>query len=348
MIGKTLQLGELADPAKFSEPLNLPVNTTKDEATNLLRSLLLVRIVEETIADFVKTKEVDCPCHLSIGQEAIAVGVAQFLNKTDRVFGTHRSHAHYLALGGDAYKLLAEVFGRQDGCAGGLGGSMHLIDQQNGFLGSVPIVAGTIPLAAGSALAAKLQKTNDIAVCFFGDGATEEGVFHETMNLAAIQKLPILFVCENNLYASHLDIKQRQPSDSIARYAQAHCIDFKVVDGNDVYTVINATKELVQNVRAGNGPAFLEAVTYRWLGHVGANEDIDVGVRRSTEELSQWKKRDPIKRLFDGMLVKKFISEAGYQKLYDDLLNEVQTKLDLAKKTSYPTKDKLQCNVYSV
>ncbi len=338
-------LNELADPGFYTDSINI-CSHSDEEVMLALKQMLLIRQLELVIADLVKNNNAKCPCHLAVGQEAIAVGVAKHLNKTDRVFGTHRSHAHYLALGGDMYALLAEIFGREAGCSGGMGGSMHLIDKENGFLGSVPIVAGTIPLAAGAGLAAKLQKTNDVAVCFFGDGAVEEGVFHETMNLAAIQKLPVLFVCENNLYASHLDIKQRQLSDSTARYAQAHCMDFSVVDGNDVFAVMDTTKKLVDKIRQGNGPAFLEAVTYRWLGHVGANEDIDVGVRRSKEDLIKWKKRDPIKRLVDAMFNSGLIDSDSYQKIEQETQNYIEAELSRASIAPYPSKDKLLYKVY--
>jgi TPP-dependent pyruvate/acetoin dehydrogenase alpha subunit len=341
-----LELGDLSNPEFYTDPVVLPQDLLKSEATDILKSMLLIRFVEQEIAKLVKEKRIGCPCHLAVGQEAVAVGVAKYLSKTDRVFGTHRSHAHYLALGGDVYALLAEIFGRISGCSGGMGGSMHLIDQENGFFGSIPIVAGTIPLAVGAGLAAKLQGRNSMGVCFFGDGATEEGGFHEAMNLAAIQKLPVLFVCENNLYASHLYIEQRQLSDSTARYAKAHCVEFNVVDGNDVFAVMNATKKLVDNIRQGNGPAFLEVVTYRWLGHVGGNEDIDVGVRRSKEELDKWKKRDPIKRLVDAMFENDLINDDGCQKIKQEMQDYVVAELSRASETPYPGKDKLLYKIY--
>lgn len=342
----SIGLGQLSNPECYTDPLVLPCYLAKNNALDILKTMMLIRGVEQKIAELVKNKAVLCPCHLGIGQEAIAVGVVQCLNKTDRVFGTHRSHAHYLALGGDVYSLIAEVFGYVTGCAGGAGGSMHLIDQKNGFFGSVPIVAATISLAAGAALASKLKGEDSIGVCFFGDGATEEGVFHETMNLAAIQKLPVMFVCENNLYSSHLDIKQRQPNDSVARYAKAHCIDFEVVDGNDIFAVENATKNLVDNIRKGGGPGFLEAVTYRWLGHVGGNEDIDVGVRRSAEDLNKWKKRDPIKRMVDAMIIKEWIKYDDYCQLIKEVNEYILIELARAKESHYPGRDKLLHKVY--
>lgn len=346
MGAKKINLENFYNPSFYTEPVVIPNGLKNSEVIGFLKSMLLIRIVELEIAQLVKEKRVNCPCHLAVGQEAIAVGISKNLNKADKVFGTHRSHAHYIALGGDVYALLAEIFGRITGCSGGMGGSMHLIAKENGFWGSVPIVGGTIPLAAGASLAAKLHKKNNIAVCFFGDGAVEEGVFHETMNLAAIQKLPVLFVCENNLYSSHLDIKQRQPSEIVSRYAQAHCIDYEIIDGNDVMVVLDVTKKLVNKMKQGKGPAFLEAVTYRWLGHVGANEDIDVGVRRSKEDLNKWKKRDPIRRLVEAMFTRHLLDVHSYESLEQEIRSSVLSILHRASVAPYPSLDKLFYNVY--
>lgn len=222
------------------------------------------------------------------------------LTSTDRVFGAHRSHGHYLALGGSVYGLFAEVLGRQTGVSRGMGGSMHLIDRSIGLYGTVPIVGATIPIATGAALASKLQGDRSVAVSFFGDGATEEGGFHESMNMAAIMKLPVLFVCENNLFSSHLHIALRQPTSSTSRFAIAHGIQHRLLDGNDVVAVAQATRELLADMRDGAGPAFLELVTYRWRGHVGWRDDEDVGVSRGAD-LPAWKSRDPIARLVEGM-----------------------------------------------
>ncbi|HEY9605361.1 MAG TPA: thiamine pyrophosphate-dependent dehydrogenase E1 component subunit alpha, partial [Allocoleopsis sp.] len=256
----TPNLGILADPTQLTEPINIEGCNLELLASQLKR-MILIRRVEETIADMVATREARCPCHLAIGQEATAVGVAEHLRKSDRIFGCHRSHAHYLALGGEPYTLFAEILGRITGCAGGMGGSMHLYDPERGLLGTVPIVAATIPIATGAALAAKMDNGTDIAVAFFGDGATEEGVFHESLNLASVLGLPILFVCENNLFSSHLHISLRQPYNSITRYAVAHGMATQVVDGNDVVAVSRAASELINQARESRKPALLETVT---------------------------------------------------------------------------------------
>jgi len=306
------ELGSLADPAELSGALDLrrepPLRLLR-----FLRDMLRIRIVEEVVAEWVERGLARAPCHLGIGQEAIAVGVSAQLEPRDRVFGGHRSHAHFLALGGDVYGLLAEVLGRHDGVSRGMGGSMHLVDRAVGFHGSVPLVGATIPIAVGAGLAAKMDGEGAVAVSYFGDGASEEGVLHESLNLAATFDVPVVFVCENNLYSSHLDIAQRQPSDRVARFGEAHRIPSVSVDGNDVLAVARAAQPLIARARAGEGAALIEAVTYRHRGHVGPNEDVDVGLRRSLEELAAWKRRDPIRRLVDALLAASLITPAAFK-----------------------------------
>ncbi len=302
------RLGPLADPRQFIEPVDL-ANFSNEIGLSLLQEMMLIRRAEEAIADLVEEGLIKCPCHFAIGQEATAVGVAYHLRPTDRGFGAHRSHSHYLASGGSLDKLFAEVLGRKTGASHGMGGSMHLYAAKQGFAGSVPIVAGTVPLAVGAALAAKMDGHGDIGIAYFGDGACEEGVVHESLNLASVMNLPVLFVVENNLYSSHLDISMRQPNDRTARFAEAHDVEARVVDGNDVVEVVRAAGELIDNARQGGGPGFLETVTYRWRGHVGPDENIDVGLRRSAEEVAAWKKRDPIARLAAGLGARGITSE---------------------------------------
>jgi pyruvate dehydrogenase E1 component alpha subunit len=299
----TSDLAALADPTapEYLRPCQ-SLGYSAVELRDFMRGMLLIRRVEEQIGSWVERGLARCPCHLGIGQEAVAVGLARSLRAGDRLFGNHRSHAHYLAAGGDVFELLAEVLGRDAGCSRGMGGSMHLRSARIGFYGSVPIVGATIPLAVGAALAAKMDGSDEIAVAFFGDGACEEGVLHESLNLARVYQVPVLFVCENNLYSSHLDIALRQPSDSVARFAQAHRVTASVLDGNDVTAVARSVAALVGAMRRDRLPAFVEAVTYRWRGHVGPKEDIDVGIRRSMAELNAWKCRDPVQRLEPTLL----------------------------------------------
>lgn len=338
-------LGELADPKKFTEAIDI-AGRDSGWLKEKLRMMLLIRRVEEKIGDAIEAGEIVCPCHLAIGQEAIAVGVSSHLRSSDRVFGTHRSHSHYLALGCDVYRLFAEVLGKLDGCSRGMGGSMHLYGAENGFIGSVPIVGGTIPLAVGAALAAKMDKNGDVAVAYFGDGAAEEGVLHESLNLAAALRLPVLFVCENNLFSSHLHISLRQPAGRIARFAEAHCMPVETIDGNDVVSVSAASERMISGMRQGDGPSFLEAVTYRWRGHVGPREDIDVGVHRS-KDLSRWKERDPVRRLIDALRHDKKMSEADLADMEESVLMEVSDAWGRANNAQFPNVSALMDLVYS-
>lgn len=305
-----------------------------------------IRAAEALIGDMVSDGKVKCPCHLGIGQEAIAVGVSSALRATDRVFGGHRSHSHYLAMGASLEGLFAEVLGKVAGCSKGMGGSMHLIAQEQGFLGSVPIVGATIPIAVGAALAARKDGSGDVAVAYFGDGASEEGILHESLNFASNFKLPVIFVCENNLYSSHLDIKLRQPSDLISRFALAHHVKAFVADGNDIAAVSLVSEALIQRARAGEGPGFIEAVTYRWRGHVGPNEDIDVGVRRTPGDLAKWKKRDPIRRLVESIAENKIATQAECDAVGSEARRKAQIALRAAMAGGYPRDSALFDTVY--
>ncbi len=257
--------------------------------------MLRIRRAEETIAQMSESGEARCPCHLSIGQEAVAAGVCAALGSLDTIWGGHRSHGHYLAKGGSLEGLFAEVLGKTTGCASGRGGSMHLTAEEQGIPGTVPIVAGTVPLAAGAALAYKLRGEVRVAVAFFGDGAVEEGSVHETLNLAALYRLPLIFICENNLYASHLHWSERRVADNLDQAGAFHSVPGERIDGNDVQAVYGAAREAAVRARLGAGPSFLECRTFRWRGHVGASADEDVGVRRRGE-LAAWRERDPILR----------------------------------------------------
>jgi pyruvate dehydrogenase E1 component alpha subunit len=334
MIPSRFSLGKLSHVAACTEPIDASGEDPR-RLIQQLRMMLVIRAAEERIGDSVATGQVACPCHLGIGQEAIAVGVSSHLRKTDRVFGGHRSHSHYLAQGGDLYKMFAEIQGKESGCSKGMGGSMHLYDAPNGFIGSVPIVAGTVPLAVGAALAAQKEGKQNVGVAYFGDGAAEEGVTHESMNFAAVFKLPMLFVCENNLFSSHLRIDLRQPSNSVARFAKAHCIPYEVVDGNDVVAVARATARLLENARHGKGPGFLEAVTYRWRGHVGHREDQDVGVDRDVD-LVRWKQRDPVRRLAETLESQGTFSDGDLYRLTEEVRFQIEHEWKRAEKAPFP------------
>ncbi len=339
-------LGALADPAWHGEPLDISSADT-DVLRRQLESMLVIRFVEEEIGGLAESGLARAPCHLGVGQEAVAVGVSAHLKATDKVFGGHRSHSHYLALGGSVYKLIAEVLGKVDGASKGMGGSMHLYGEEVGFVGSVPLVGATIPLAVGAGFASKLREgSKSVGVTYFGDGASEEGVFHESMNLAATFALPVLFVCENNLFSSHLDINLRQPSDRIARFGEAHRMLTRTVDGNDVVAVAKAAGEMVSAAREGRGPGLLEAVTYRHRGHVGPKEDIDVGVRRREQDVRDWKRRDPIARLSAALRLANKLSDQDFRQLTDRIRAKVKSESLRAQTAPYPAEDALLNLVY--
>jgi pyruvate dehydrogenase E1 component alpha subunit len=337
-------LGPLADPEAFHGPIDV-TGADPAELRAALERMLLIRRVEEVIADGVRSGEIRCPCHLAIGQEGCAVGVSAALRPGDRSFGAHRSHGHYLALGGDVEGLFAEVLGRDTGVSRGMGGSMHLQDRARGLYGTVPIVGATIPIAVGAALAARLAGGQDIAVSYFGDGATEEGGFHESMNLAVTLPAPVLFVCENNLFSSHLHISLRQPHLSTRRYAVAHRVPSRLVDGNDVVAVARAARELVAAMRTTGGPGFLELVTYRWRGHVGWRDDEDVGVARKAD-LPQWKSRDPVRRLKDGLVAAGAYTEAEFTAAIAHTDAFVAAAWARAKQAPFPPPEALLDRVY--
>ncbi len=339
------RLGPLADPDCMHDPIQLG-----DTSPELLRAhlsmMVRIRCAEEKIGDEVTDGKVKCPCHLVIGQEAAPTALAPHIKPGDKVFGAHRSHAHYLALGGDLYKLFAEIQGKNDGCSRGMGGSMHLIDRANQLFGTVPIVGATIPIATGAGLAAKMTAKGEIAVSFFGDGSAEEGVLHESLNLAASMKLPVIFFCENNLFSSHLHISLRQPSDSIARFAQAHCIPSKTIDGNDVVVLHEVTRTAVDMCRRGAGPVFIEAVTYRWRGHVGPREDTDVGVKRK-DDLEKWRRRDPIARLQAALESAGYSDAAHLESLLNCHRSEVSEAWKKADDAPFPAEKELFERVYT-
>ncbi len=317
------ELKKLNDPLKYKKIINLE-DLRKPILKDFLTKMFLIRNVENKVASLVEKKIINCPSHLCTGQEAVSVGILSNCKKGDMVYGNHRSHGHYLALGGNLKKFFFELQGKKEGCSRGMGGSMHIVDRSVGFEGSVPIVAGTIPIAVGASLKSKMKNDGSIAFAFFGDGACEEGTFHESLNFAKLHSLPIVFVAENNLFSSHLDIHLRQPSNKLSRYAMAHKIENYTIDGNDVVKVFKTLHNKIKKLRSGKGPLFIECVTYRHLGHVGHDENIDVGVRRTLSDLNNWKKNDPILRFSKTLNKKNFFSSLQIQKLNSKIFQFVE------------------------
>ncbi len=305
-------------------------------AIELFQCMKIIRFVEEAIADRYNEQKMRCPTHLSIGQEAVAAGVCLALNQDDQVFGTHRSHAHYIAKGGDIKAMIAEIYGKATGCSSGKGGSMHLIDLSVGFMGSTSIVGNTIPLAVGAAMANRLHKNGKVCCAFFGDAAVEEGVFHESANFAVLKKLPVLFVCENNLYSVYSPLKVRQPEGrEIWRLAASHGMESNHGDGNDALKVFQKTTTALRQIRSGGGPYFLEFATYRWREHCGPNFDNDLGYRTEEEFLS-WKARDPIESLETQLLKQAVINKTDIEKIQASIQKEVDEAFDFAEKSPFP------------
>jgi TPP-dependent pyruvate/acetoin dehydrogenase alpha subunit len=277
----------------------------------LYRMMVRIRICEESFVEPILKGEVRCPCHLYTGQEAIAAGICASLDENDYVFGNHRSHGHFLAKGCSMKELVAEIYGRETGCSRGRGGSMHLIDPERGMMGAAPIVAGTIALAMGAAMASSIRQDKRVSVSFFGDGATGEGVMYECLNFAALQKLPMVFVCENNLYATHMPIRECRVKNNIYKVGEPFCIESYEVDGNDVLQVYEIGKTSIEQCRNGNGPVFLECLTYRFRGHVGPDDNIQ-GVHtdiRPEAEKEAWLHKDPIKQFGDYLLSNNLIEK---------------------------------------
>lgn len=305
---------------------------------NLYRTMVRIRCCEESLVDPILSGAIRTPCHLYSGQEAIATGVCATLKDTDLIFGNHRSHGHFLAKGGSMKEMVAEIFTRETGCSRGRGGSMHLIDPEKGMMGSAPIVAGTISLAVGAALAFSIQGTDRVAVSFFGDGATGEGVLYESLNFAALNNLPIVFVCENNFYATHMPICDCRVESHIFSVAKPFCVKTGQVDGNDVLAVYETAVKAVDICRHGNGPAFLECLTYRQCGHVGPDDNIqgchtDI---RSKEEINEWLTRDPIKLFEDHLSGVRHIDTRVLSGIRKEVQAEVEAAHRFAKESPYP------------
>jgi TPP-dependent pyruvate/acetoin dehydrogenase alpha subunit len=260
------------------------------------RALYRIRRVEEEIARVYPTDQIKSPVHLAIGQEAVSVGVCLALRPDDVVSGTYRSHALYLAKGGDLRRMLAELYGKVTGCARGKGGSMHLIDPAAGVLGTSAVVGTTIPVAVGYAYASKVRGLTAVTVSVFGDGAVEEGVFHESLNFAALRTIPVLFVCENNLYAIHAPQWTRQSTLDLVGRVRSYGIVAERIESGDVREIHARTAAAVAEIRGGGGPRFLECLTYRWKEHVGPREDFAAGYR-SRREAEPWLERDEIARV---------------------------------------------------
>jgi pyruvate dehydrogenase E1 component alpha subunit len=313
----------------------------------MFRQMLRIRMVEEEIVARYAEQEMRCPTHMCIGQEAPPVAVSAHLSQTDMVFSGHRSHGHYLAKGGDLKAMIAELYGRVTGCARGKGGSQHLVDLSCGFMGSAPILASTISVAVGAAWGTVMSGHQNVVVSYFGDGATEEGAFHEALNFAALKTLPIVFVCENNLYSVHSGMGVRQPERPISDLGRGHGIASVTADGNDLDLVHQVSAEAVERARQGGGPTLLELMTYRWLEHCGTGEDGSLGYRAQSE-ITQWKEKDPIARTRARLERDGLLDDAAEGQIRVGFVDEIATAFDYARQSPFPDIREIGENLYGV
>jgi TPP-dependent pyruvate/acetoin dehydrogenase alpha subunit len=310
------------------------------DLARLFRALYRIRRAEEEIARIYPSDLIKSPVHLSIGQEAVAVGVCDALRPDDVVFGTYRGHATYLAKGGDLAAMLAELYGKDTGCTRGKGGSMHLIDPDHGVMGTSAVVATTIPHAVGYAYAQRYRRTDRITVSFFGDGATEEGAYHESLNFAALKRLPVLFVCENNDFAIHSRLLARRSSHNIAEQAASYGLGAERIEDNDVLRIRERAVEAVAALRLGGGPRLLECMTYRWKEHVGPSDDFALGYR-TPEEARPWIKSDQVARL--GAM----LDAAVRRTVEAEVEAELRQAIDFAERSPFPSGDELMSDVFT-
>jgi TPP-dependent pyruvate/acetoin dehydrogenase alpha subunit len=320
---------------------------TDDLLTNLFRQMYRIRAVEEAIAHHYPEGKMRCPVHLSIGQESIPAVFAQSIASTDFAVSTHRGHAHYLAKGGNLNAMIAEIYGKSTGCAKGKGGSMHLIDLAVNFMGTSAIVGNSIPIGVGLALSAQLKRTNQISCVFLGDGATEEGVFYESVNFAAVRKLPVLFICENNLYSVYSPLSVRQPKGrSIAKMVEAMGVEVAVGDGHNLASSHEIMKNAVDKVRSTGTPLFLEFTTYRWREHCGHSFDNDIGYR-TQEEFLEWQTKDPLNNLEKQLQQTSLHMTSSLDKIKSEIDLEVGKAFEFAEGSSFPAQSEAYDGVYA-
>ena len=313
------------------------------EARRVLFQLTLIRIFEERILKLVSDGSIRGTTHPYVGQEAVAVGACLALRPDDLVISTHRGHGHLLAKGGDANRLMAELFGKATGYGGGKGGTQHMADYAVGHLGSNGITGGGIPIGTGAALSAQMRRSTQVVGIFFGDGAVNQGTFHESLNLAALWRLPAVYVCENNLYAMSTPVRDACAIEHIAERAAAYGMPGVHVDGMDVLAVAAAVRRAVERARAGRGPSLIECKTYRFLGHSKS----DQRVYRSREEEAMWRERDPITRFQATMVEHGLASAAEIDAVARDAVAAVDAAVEFARSSPFPAADALTAGLFT-
>ncbi len=318
---------------------------SKDRLMEIYKTMLRIRYFEERIVDLYARGQVPGLAHLYIGEEGIATGVCAALRPDDYITSTHRGHGHVIAKGAETRRMMAELFGKKDGYCKGKGGSMHIADMAAGILGANGIAGGGLPIAVGAAWSAKWRRTDQVAACFFGDDSSNHGTFHESLNLAAVHKLPVVFVCENNLYGISVSQKKHQLITDISVRASSYLMPGITIDGNDVIEVSQVTAEAVKRARAGEGPTLIECKTYRWRGH--HEGDPNQGARyRTKDEIEVWKKKCPIERLSKKMVQEKIYSKKALASARDEILKEIDEAVSFAQMCEFPRVEEMYDDVY--
>jgi TPP-dependent pyruvate/acetoin dehydrogenase alpha subunit len=320
---------------------------TPDLGRRLLRDMIRIRRVEETIAERYGEEKMRCPTHLSIGQEAPAAAAGAVLKATDLAVSGHRAHAHYLGKGGSLPAMIAEIYGKSTGCSGGKGGSMHLVDESVGFMGSTAIVGGTVSVGVGLALSRALIGQGEIVCIFMGDAVMETGSFYESANFAATQKLPVLFLCENNLYSVYSPLEVRQPKGrSIAKTAAALGLHATEGDGNDICAAYDLIQAAAERLREGQGPQFVELSTYRWREHCGPQFDNHIGYRTEAE-FETWRERDPIPRFAQQLAAEGVADQAWVDAVTSEIDREIEDAFAFAEESPFPAPAEAFTDLYS-
>ena len=311
---------------------------------HLYAEMLKIRLFEESVNELYTSARMPGLAHLYIGEEAVAVGVCQALRDDDYITSTHRGHGHCLAKGADVDSMFAELLGKEPGYCKGKGGSMHIADQERGNLGANAIVAGSTGIAAGAALSAKKRGTDQVAACFFGEGALGQGLLYEVMNMAALWRLPVVFVCENNLYNEYTHY-QETTAGSLGDRPRAFGIPVQEVDGQDVHAVNEATRAAVERARRGEGPSFLLCNTYRYRGHhVG---DVDRAYRTKAEEHEWSEGRDPLKRLASTLLDRGLATPADLDRVHEEVAGQISRGVEFGLQAPYPAPEEVEQDVYA-
>ena len=320
-------------------------NLSRDKQMGLYRKMIEIRLFEEKIQDLYARGSIPGSVHLYIGQEAIAAGVCAHLRKEDYITSTHRGHGHLIAKGADLRYMMAELFGRKTGYCKGKGGSMHMADFDLGILGSNGIAGGGIPIAAGAGLSSKMRGTDQVTICFFGDGASNNGTFHEGLNFASVHRLPVVFICENNLYGISVSQKQHQAIEDISIRSVAYNMPGITIDGNDVSAVYQTSGEAIQRARAGEGPTLVECKTYRWRGHYEG--DPNQGRRyRTLEEIQAWMKKCPIKRFAATLVKEKVLNKKKMMDIRKEVEKKIEEAVAFANQSPFPDPNDIFEDVY--